>query len=892
MEKIFKISVKFIHEHNLIKFSFRSIQDGEDKLISRLDDQFKKYDPGLDTLYTGDSIQDGWLNCYEIAYDNRLISSSEKNDPSEFENGSVYVSPGDADANLKEIEYKWVDAFLSWIKEPFQKFREEVIKELSHKKRITIFVCIQGERNSQKFKQLSRLPWESWADTISESNRVYILRNHFFDTRERSRKNLKNPNNFEYKVLVVLGLPENNFDFSKDYDIIKKSLEPVLKNDKSLYKLEPSVFSENPTAQEIDRQKEEFLNKIRQIILSESRWDMLIFAGHSHESFYQKGVLELSKNMRFSMSDLSDILDEAVNRGLEVAIFNSCLGLDVGLACLEKGVSQAIIMRERIYDYTGSETASENNSATLFFLRKLLTELSDRKEIKDLRQAFWSARKSLKEKNAVYPSAYLLPSMLCLDYLRHSKSDQTGFFAFEPSAVKRWWNKFRPSFVELILLVFISVLNFQTHTQNILFDGRFWLQSLYRYTLTPSKTQNILKYENSQSKNNLTPPVLLISVDYASLQEKNVDASKYNPIDRQYLANHVINKLVDRKVSILGIDYLLSEPTEDDQIFYETLERAADEGTWIILSSYDSSSGNRFAPNKSVADRAWSMQGNAKHVVSPLFKFNLNAQEGICTTFCPFPYLLALTKTFQENEYNTYLSPSSSHKGSLQQEITDFIRRREQKVPVQRFYKISQPRVGNSVIIDLSIPPSEAYSYKPARTIELSDKDDLDNTVDYAHQVVIVASGGYDQAEDIYELPAATEFWRQKLYPNIRNVRQNFTGGEVMAYFVHHILNEHWLILLPPYSVVALTIGSGWLGRIIGIIVYEKSLKNAHFLVRIWLLTYPGLISALYSIIAIHIYFAANIVVPIFSPVSVFWLWFLWWEKLNPLTFRENKKNV
>ncbi|WP_159790736.1 CHAT domain-containing tetratricopeptide repeat protein [Sodalinema gerasimenkoae] len=83
--------------------------------------------------------------------------------------------------------------------------------------------------------------------------------------------------------------------------------------------------------------------------LWEESWDILFFAGHS-ETQGQRGCLYLNAEEQLSLDELRYGLSKAIQRGLRLAIFNSCDGLGLTTALDDCAIPQMIVMREAVPD--------------------------------------------------------------------------------------------------------------------------------------------------------------------------------------------------------------------------------------------------------------------------------------------------------------------------------------------------------------------------------------------------------------------------------------------------------------------------------------------------------------------------------------------------------------
>ncbi len=85
--------------------------------------------------------------------------------------------------------------------------------------------------------------------------------------------------------------------------------------------------------------------------LWERPWDVLFFAGHSaSQQNYESGVIYLNNTDKLTVGELKHALRKAVERGLKLAIFNSCDGLGLARELAELNIPQVIVMREPVPD--------------------------------------------------------------------------------------------------------------------------------------------------------------------------------------------------------------------------------------------------------------------------------------------------------------------------------------------------------------------------------------------------------------------------------------------------------------------------------------------------------------------------------------------------------------
>jgi CHASE2 domain-containing sensor protein/class 3 adenylate cyclase len=159
-------------------------------------------------------------------------------------------------------------------------------------------------------------------------------------------------------------------------------------------------------------------------------WDMLFFAGHSQTS-QERGQIDLNPHDSLSLADLKYALREAIQRGLQLAIFNSCDGLGLAWALEELSLPHLIVMREPVPDAIAQA-----------FLKGFLRSFS---QGKTLYQSVRQARENLQGLEDQFPCASWLP-MIC----QH------------PAARPPTWQSLKqppPPATRLVTLVFTDLVN-------------------------------------------------------------------------------------------------------------------------------------------------------------------------------------------------------------------------------------------------------------------------------------------------------------------------------------------------------------------------------------------------------------------------------------------------
>jgi hypothetical protein len=383
---------------------------------------------------------------------------------------------------------------------------------------------------------LERLPWEDWeiASQFGSSQQICFVRSPL-DIASPPAAKIQRP---RLRMLAILG-DETGQDFTAE-KVALKSLEPKMKVE----------FLNLQDGSSIDLKQ-----SICRTIEDPVGWDILFFAGHSSESKIAGGMIQLTPQQGMLMSELLPSLGVAKANGLHLAIFNSCSGLHIAQSLVSIGLSQVVIMRERIHGQIASK-----------FLVKFTQKL---RQGQDSHTAFLSACEYLKSVSQNYPSAFLVPSLFAHP---HSTSIVLTSWRW-----RSWFKQMLPGRREAIVLGSCIALSIIPAVRESLLDGRTFVQAHYR---------NLTKQIFPAS----APPILLVQINQDTInKEQNVIFNQninIPVINRKYLAK-LVNNLVDLDAKIIAIDFLLDLRTGEEGELSEAIAKAVDKNdTWIFLSQF------------------------------------------------------------------------------------------------------------------------------------------------------------------------------------------------------------------------------------------------------------------------------------------------------------------
>ncbi|MEQ8753178.1 MAG: CHASE2 domain-containing protein [Coleofasciculus sp. G1-WW12-02] len=734
--------------------------------------------------------------------------------------GNLNTPPIDWHAKLVQAEAKLLYEFHQWLR------RGELFELRS---RIVQVVRDQGMKDIPIIEifltcnplELARLPWEAWeiGTEFAAPSQIHILRTPLtiqgttVTPRRRRRA----------RVLVIWG-DDTGLDFKADQEAVR-----------SLTGIAEVVFVSWQPGQDGNALKTEIVKQIT----DERGWDILFFTGHSNETILTGGEFAIAPGVSVNFSEIATPVKIAKERGLQFALFNSCNGLSLANSLIDLGLSQVAVMREPIHNQVAQE-----------FLVQFLQRLA---QFHDVQESLREACQYLKlEKHLTYPSAYLVPSLF-----RHPDAPP---FCLEPRGWKQQVKGWLPTKLEAIALLVLMFLSLRPGVQDFLLERRVWMQSVYR---------NI----TAQTPTDKSPPVLLVHIDRDSLIHANIDARRINPIDRTYLAR-LIDQLTALDAKVIGLDYLLDSPTDEDEVLAQSIQHAIDKKqTWLVFAAVKTGN-EELGIIDSLAHPNWSLEA---YINAPLWYAKLLPAHTSCADSCSFAYLLALARAANQTPIDPNLPQpqrltETDSSAIFRTRLVSYLDQNPAPNPLTAFlHELRLPSITNPSrnfqqlwlypIIDFSIPPDYAYQTIAAWEL-LENTNNAPTPEQLKQQVVLIAAGGYDQAgvtdggSDNFPIPLAVDYWRsqnpQLNYPPV------FTGGEAHAYTMHHLLSQRLVIPIPDLWMVGM---AAFLGKGMVLIISERrQIKIWHWLVLLTSAT------AIYGLIGLQVYISAALLVPLFLP--------------------------
>ncbi|MBD2358351.1 CHASE2 domain-containing protein [Tolypothrix sp. FACHB-123] len=251
-------------------------------------------------MYTALYANIGWRNLADFEIDEEDVT---------------HISQTEFDNLCEELQ----QSLNTWLNSPlFLNIDRKLRTQLSPTAEIRCIITAESP-------QVLRLPWCLW---------------HFFDDYNqaeialsppeyaRSVKTIAKKTPGKVRILAILGNSEH-IDIEKD-----KTLLQQLPHSEIKFLIEPNLSQ--ITAE-----------------LWESGWDILFFAGHS--SSQGKGQIMLNAEETLTIDQLKYGLQKAIAQGLQLAIFNSCDGLQLAQDLADLHLPQVIVMREPVPDKVAQE---------------------------------------------------------------------------------------------------------------------------------------------------------------------------------------------------------------------------------------------------------------------------------------------------------------------------------------------------------------------------------------------------------------------------------------------------------------------------------------------------------------------------------------------------------
>ncbi|MDZ7955314.1 CHAT domain-containing protein [Nostoc sp. DedQUE09] len=243
----------------------------------------------------------------------------------EMSGGSFRITPTPSlstNVSIPELADSFTQHFKDWLKSgnwEWHKIRECLLRSLNFQEEILVIVETQD-------LLLQRLPWHLW-DLFSET---FTNAEIALSAASYQPPPLVLPRD-ETRVLVVLGSNSNGINVDEDRKVLEQFSQVDLH------------FLVTPSLEELTR------------LLWEQSWDILYFAGHSSSQPEETGGFLMIQDTEVPLNRLKYGLEQALRRGLRLAIFNSCDGLGLARELADLHIPQILVMREPVPDQVAQE---------------------------------------------------------------------------------------------------------------------------------------------------------------------------------------------------------------------------------------------------------------------------------------------------------------------------------------------------------------------------------------------------------------------------------------------------------------------------------------------------------------------------------------------------------
>ena len=213
--------------------------------------------------------------------------------------------------------------------------------------------------------QLHLLPWHLWPFIKKHPNAEIAM-----GPLQFQQVSVRRSKTSKVSILAILG-DSTNIDIETDRQLLEQLPGAKVK------------LLMEPTHQEFQDQ------------LYKQPWDILFFAGHTDTLAAGDGIIKLNSEKTFTVDELKNGLEQAIRKGLQLAIFNSCNGMGLAYALAELQLPQMIVMRQAVPDHVA-------HAFLKYFLKAFSNDLS-------LYQSERQAREQLQSLEKEFPCATWLP---------------------------------------------------------------------------------------------------------------------------------------------------------------------------------------------------------------------------------------------------------------------------------------------------------------------------------------------------------------------------------------------------------------------------------------------------------------------------------------------------
>lgn len=290
-----------------------------------------------------------------------VVSRSARSDPDsdfEIEQDETYVTDI-SEATFKQLCQELHDQLNTWLNvDTFRSIDRHLRTRLSPSDEVRLIIMAESHA-------LLRLPWHLW-HFLEDYPRAELALS--LPEYTRSIKTASTTPKATVNILAILG-NRQGINITRDQELLEQLPDTTL-----------NLLVE-PNLADLHQQ------------LWHPGWDVLFFAGHS--SSQDTGRIYVNATESLTIAQLRLALKKAIERGLKLAIFNSCDGLELAWSLADLQIPQVIVMREPVPDRIAQE-----------FLKHFLLAFSSGQP---LYLAVREARERLQALETQFPCATWLP---------------------------------------------------------------------------------------------------------------------------------------------------------------------------------------------------------------------------------------------------------------------------------------------------------------------------------------------------------------------------------------------------------------------------------------------------------------------------------------------------
>ena len=269
-----------------------------------------------------------WQLFYELLYKARStnirsiqpLTINQNEDEDEDEDDDIIIDESDithvSHADFNNVCQQLKINLNNWLDSPeFRSIERQLRKELHPEDEIHFI--IQTEDN-----QLRKIPWYNWQFFEDYPRTEMSLSSLNFEPGK-----IKHTSGKKVRILAIIG-DSSGIDVEIDKRLIASLTDAE------------TVFLVEPQRQQLD-----------ELLWDKRGWDILFFAGHSNTGCDDNiGNIYINKTNSLTINELKNALNKAIERGLQLAIFNSCEGLGLATQLNDLHIPQIIVMREPVPD--------------------------------------------------------------------------------------------------------------------------------------------------------------------------------------------------------------------------------------------------------------------------------------------------------------------------------------------------------------------------------------------------------------------------------------------------------------------------------------------------------------------------------------------------------------